>query len=193
MSEPRLETLLRRLADCPAEFLLDLPGEEAAQVRPAAVVEDVLRGFGAEALLPGEAALLDPDGKARRRRARLAMAGAWLLADEAFAGRAGLGPKAKEFLLGLAEGSLSEVVEPGLFVTDPDRREELARLALRALGLRAAGETTAQAEDRLAALDSLETQRTAQQAKAAQERARKVMEAMKKKAAEEAAAKASRE
>lgn len=193
MTEPKLEALLRRLADCPAEFLLELPGEEAAQVAPSAVVEDVLRALGGGALAPAEAASFAPSGKAGRRRCLLAMVGAWVLADESFAGRPGLGGKAKDFFLELARGPLSDIHEPRLFVTEADRREELARLALSALGLRPAGETASQAEDRLAALDSVETRRTAQQAKAAQERARAVMEAMKKKAAEEAAAKASRE
>jgi hypothetical protein len=193
MSEPRLEALLRRLADCPPEFLLELPGPEAAQVVPAAVVEDVLRSFGGGALAPAEAAAFTPSGKAGRRRCLLAMVGAWLLGGEAFAGRPGLGEKAKDFFLELARGPLSEIQEPRAFVTEADRREELARLALSALGLRPFGETASQAEDRLAALDSVETRRTAQQARAAQERARAVMEAMKKKAAEEAAAKVSRE
>lgn len=190
MPEPRLEALLRRLSDCPAEFLLDLPADEASIVVPSAVVADALAAFGA-ALAPAEAKELAPSGKAARRRACLTMVGAWLLADEAFSGLPGSGPKAKAFLLSL--GPLSEISEPSQFVTDPDRREELARLALRALGLHPAGETAVQAEDRLAALDSIETRRTAQEAKAAQERARAVMEAMQKKAAAEAAAKGSRE
>lgn len=193
MTEPRLEALNRRLADCPAEFLLELPVEEAQQIAPAAVVEDVLRSLGGGALAPAEAASLTPSGKAGRRRCLLAMVGAWLLGDEAFVGRPGLEAKGKEFLLELARGPLSDIHEPRAFVTDADRREELARLALFALDLRPFGETASQAEDRLAALDSVETRRTSQQAKAAQERARAVLEAMKKKAAEEAAAKVSRE
>lgn len=186
MPEPRLEDLTRRLADCPPEFLLELPDEEAGLVNPGAVLSDALAAFGGPPLAAGEAKAV-----AQRRGARLAMTAAWLLGHDSFAGRAGLAPKAKAFLLSLAP--LAAAVEPGLFVTDADRREELARLALRALGLRAAGESAAQAEDRLAALDSLETRRTAELARAAQERAREVREAMKRKAAEEAAAKASRE
>lgn len=193
MTEPKLEALLRRLSDCPAEFLLELPGPEAAQVAPSAVVEDVVRSLGGGALASAEAASFNPAGKAGRRRCMLAMVGAWLLGDEAFSGQPGLGPKAKDFFLELARGPLSDIHEPRAFVTQSDRREELARLALSALGLKPSGETASQAEDRLAALDSVETQRTAQQAKAAQERARAVLEAMKKKAAEEAAAKVSRE
>lgn len=193
MPEPRLEALLRRLADTPPECLLELPAEEAGLVSPAAVLSDALTGLGGPPLTPAEAKEAAGSGAAARRGARLAMTGAWLLGSESFAGRPGVAPKARAFLLDLAGGALAAAVEPGLFVTDADRREELARLALRALGLRAAGETAAQAEDRLAALDSLETRRTAEQARAAQERARAVMEAMKEKAAQEAAAKASRE
>lgn len=193
MPEPCLEALLRRLSDCPAEFLLELPAEEADRVTPAAVVEDLLRSLGGGPLAPDEAASFVPSGKAGRVRCRLAMVGAWLLGEESFSGRPGLALKAKDFLLELARGPLSNIHDPRAFVVDPDRREELARLALFALDLRPAGESASQAEDRLSALDSVETRRTAQESKAAQERARAVLEAMKKKAAEEAAAKPSRE
>jgi len=79
------------------------------------------------------------------------------------------------------------------FVRDPDRREELVRLCLRDLGLRPAGETVAQAQDRLATLNTAERQRVLQAARQAEERARAIREAMAKQAAEEAAAQYSRE
>jgi hypothetical protein len=50
-------------------------------------------------------------------------------------------------------------------VAGTDRREELARLCLRALGLRPAGETAAQAEDRLATLNSVERRRVLHEVK----------------------------
>ena len=78
-------------------------------------------------------------------------------------------------------------------MADPERREELALLALRALGLRPAGETLAQAQDRLVTVSSAERARTVAAARRAEERARAIREAMRKKAAEEAAAKVSRE
>ena len=74
-------------------------------------------------------------------------------------------------------------------VSDPDRREELARLCLRALGLLPAGETAAQAQDRLTTLSTAERQRVIREAREAERRAQKIREAMVKKAAEEAAAK----
>ncbi|HNF58686.1 MAG TPA: hypothetical protein PLN89_03850, partial [Elusimicrobiota bacterium] len=70
---------------------------------------------------------------------------------------------------------------------------ELARRLLKALDLRPEGETPAQAEDRLGALDSVELRRVMEASRQAQERAKSVLEAMRKKAAQEAAAQYGRE
>jgi hypothetical protein len=78
-------------------------------------------------------------------------------------------------------------------VTDPDRREELARRCLRALGLLPGGETAAQAADRLGTLDSVERARVIAATRDAELRAAEVRKAMQAQAAAEAAAKASRE
>ena len=79
------------------------------------------------------------------------------------------------------------------WVADPERREELSRLALHALDLRPAGESLAQAQDRLNTVSSAERARVIAAARAAEARAQAVREAMAKKAAEEAAAKVARE
>ena len=79
------------------------------------------------------------------------------------------------------------------FVTDPDRREELARLALARLGFRPAGETLAQAQDRLTTLNSAERARVMKAAQAGEQRARQIREALVRKAAEESADKYTRE
>ena len=79
------------------------------------------------------------------------------------------------------------------FVSDPDRREELARVALARLGYRPAGETLAQAQDRLTTLNSAERARVMNASRAAEERARQIREALAKKAAEESADKWTRE
>ena len=78
-------------------------------------------------------------------------------------------------------------------VTDPDRREELARLALARLGFRPAGETVAQAQDRLTTLNSAERARVMKAAQVAEQRARQIREALARKAAEESADKWTRE
>jgi hypothetical protein len=115
--------------------------------------------------------------------------GAWLLADPALRPS----PAGAWGLLTDELRRVAEHVSAEALVDDPDHREELARRALRALDLVPAGETEAQAADRLSALDSVERARVLEATRAAEERAAEVRAAMHAKAAAEAAAKASRE
>jgi hypothetical protein len=96
-------------------------------------------------------------------------------------------------LLDKESGELAIQCAARKFVADPDRREELARLALARLGFRPAGETLAQAQDRLTTLNSTERARVMKASRAAEERARQIREALVRKAAEESADKFSRE
>lgn len=180
---PLLEHLMRRLAETPADF------SGNARVNVAAVLSDVLVALGGTSLLRRDANLLKGDAGKPEQRVRL-LAG-WLLHDAWFVEKKSFAPAALEFFL---EGiqSVSEVA-PEKFVNDPDRREEFVRVSLNALGLRPRGETIAQAQDRLTTLNSAERARVIQAARAAQERAREIREAMLKRAAEEAAAKMNRE
>lgn len=88
---------------------------------------------------------------------------------------------------------LAALVSADVFVTDPDRREELVRLCLAALGLRPEAESEAQALDRLTTLSSVKREKVIRATKEHLERARQLREAMRRKEAEEAAAKATRE
>ncbi|HXG64290.1 MAG TPA: hypothetical protein VNO70_04225 [Blastocatellia bacterium] len=192
-----LETLTHRLAECPADFLAE-PRDRSGrgQVYVAAVVSDLLRDLGGSPLTRIEAAAFEfmPKGQARADRARLRtiLIASWLLHDPWFISQGRFARQAYYLLLnGLTE--LSSHVDPALFVSDPDRREELARVCLKGLGLRPAGETVSQAEDRLTTLDSVERARVVREARAAEERARQIREAMARKAAEEAAATYGRE
>src|SRR5205823_9927264 len=91
-------------------------------------------------------------------------------------------------------GELAELVPATAVVSDPDRREELARLCLKSLGLRPAGESEEQSADRLTTLSSAERQRVVNAARKAEARAQKVRdEIARRKAAAEADAKAIRE
>ena len=76
---------------------------------------------------------------------------------------------------------------------DPERREELARVTLAAFELRPAGESLAQAQDRLQAISGAERKRLIEAVQAAEKRAREVREALLAKAAAEAADKDTRE
>lgn len=76
---------------------------------------------------------------------------------------------------------------------DQARREELIRRVLRAMGRRPAGESARQARDRLKQVDAVEQHALLVKAQQREKRAREVRAALARKAAEEAAAKVSRE
>lgn len=191
---PDLERLTRRLAETPPEFLRP-PGArkgERGAVLVAAVVSDLLRDLGGELLTAALARPFGASDESGRRRLSLVLVAAWLLADRWFRDANRFAPAAYE-LLSTGLDDLAAIVEPARFTSDPERREELARVCLRALGLRPAGESEAQSADRLATLDSAERIHLLRDTRRAQERVREVREAMRKKAAEEAAAAYGRE
>lgn len=184
---PQLEALTRRLSECPADFLAE-PRTPSGQgeVVIAAVVSDLICELGGSPLRRQEAALFQ-GAPEDRNRLRLVLVACWLLYDPWFREGKRFAPQAYKFLAGDL-GELASMARADAFVTSPDRREELARLCLKAVGLRPAGETDAQAEDRLTTISSIERARVVRAAREAQERARKIREAMARKAAEEAAA-----
>jgi hypothetical protein len=188
---PPLETLLRRLAGTPGEFLAvpRIAGRGAVQVD--AVVADLLRSFGQAP----EPALLTPFRAASqkdRNRLSVALLLSWLLADDWF--RAGGAPAAALLsVITEAAAELAPATAAEVFTRDPDRREEMARLTLARLDFRPAGETVAQAQDRLKSISAAERARVIKAARAAEERARSIREALAKKAAEESADKYTRE
>lgn len=189
MNGPPVEHLTRRLLACPPVFL-DPGGFDLR-----AVAADLLRDLAGDPLLRVETTAivvppLPPHPKAPNRRGVIAVA-LWLLHDPAFHSSGLAGPAADLLAHGL--DGLAEVVEAPLFVTDPDRREELVRVVLAALGLRPEGETAEQAADRLSTLDSAERVRVLRDTQIAEERARRIQDAIRRKAEEEAAAKATRE
>ncbi len=186
---PPIEHLTRRLLACPPVFL------DPGGLDPRAVAADLLRDLAGDPLLrvSTDAIVvppLPPHPKPQNRRLVVAVA-LWLLHDPAFHGL-GL-VRAATDLLAHGLDPLAEVVEAPQFVTDADRREELVRVVLGALNLLPEGETELQAADRLTTLDSAERVRILRDTQIAEERARRVQEALKKKAEEEAAAKAMRE
>ena len=191
-----MEGLTRRLAECPAEFLAEPRIGMNGQVRVAAVVADLVRDLGGPLLTPAQVEVFQPRRSDRAGQQRnwlaLVLVGAWLLGDPWFRQDQRFGASAAGFLSDRLR-ELADLNVAGKFVSDPDRREELARLCLSGLGLRPAGETAAQAADRLTTISSTERRRVLEAARLAEERAQAVRAAMAKKAAEEAAAQSSRE
>lgn len=189
---PPVERLVHRLAACPDAFLAPPRIGDAGVVSVGAVLGDAVRARGAE--LPE--AWLDAVGPAvadagTERWLRAVLVTCWLVADDELDGLVGA-----DALLGLLTAdlrALTDLVAPEDLVGDDDRREELARLLLRSCGVVPAGETEGQAADRLATLDSVSRTRVEAEARAAEQRAREVREAMERRRAAEAAARASRE
>ena len=189
---PLLETLTRRLAECPPEFLAAPRLGAAGKVVVPAVVADLLREVGGVPLTQAQlAGFENKDPWQRRNRLCLILVACWLLDDAWFRQPA----LAEPVLALLSQGlhGLAEAASADKFVTDPDRREELARVCLKGLGLRPAGETIAQAEDRLATLSSVERASLLKATAAAEKRAADIRAAMARKAEEEANMKAMRE
>jgi hypothetical protein len=187
---PDLAALVHRLAECPPDFLEEPRIGDAGIVDVAAVVWDLMFD------LIGTAVAFDPApfvarGPEDRARLRIVLVASWLFHDAWFRGKE-LG---QPILIVLANSftELAALVPADKLVRDDDRREELARLCLARLGLTPKGETPAHAADRLAMLDSVERYRVVLLTQEAEARAKHVREALKKKAAEEAAAKVSRE
>lgn len=188
---PPLERLTHRLAECPEVFLHPPRRQKRGAVHVDAVVHDLLLALVGATPPPGATAPFRA-AQARVPHLQLVLIAAWLLHDEWFRGQ----PDCQQAILAwLGEGlaPLAHLVDPELFVTDPERREELARLCLAALGFRPAGESENQASDRLTSLSTVHRQAILARTKAKEEKARKLREAMERRRAREAAAKAVRE
>ena len=188
---PQLDLLLHRLADCPPEFQAEPHRGQSGTIAVAAVVCDHFREMDAyDESAEENTKTLRGFGKTRQQLIAITT---WLLHEGWFLERPELASDMWSLLLGEKLGELSRMLRPEMTVTDPDRREELVRVSLNALGLRPQGESVAQATDRLTTLDSVERERVVRKTRAAEARAREIREQMAAQAAEEAAARYSRE
>ena len=185
---PPIEHLLRRMSECPAEFwettIVGSGKNSRGYKQLVAILGDHFRAmqadFDAASFLMG---LLEP---APNLRGLLSVT-AWLLHDEWFIAKPELIEPMQELFCSSRLKNLAEIVQAGQFVQDADRREELVRLCLAELDLRPAGESLAQATDRLNTLDSVERMRVLSATLAAERRAREVREEMAKAKAMESA------
>lgn len=183
---PPLERLTRRLAETPDEFLAEPRIDGSGRVATAALVGDLFHARGQAVTTAEMRALAGAD----RNHLILTAVALWLIADD---WAEGASRDALLDLLGPRLGDLAAAGRADLFVSDVDRREELARTVLAALALAPEGETPTQAADRLSAVSAAERRRLLRASQAAEARARAVREALIRKAAEESADKYTRE
>ncbi len=189
---PKLETLLRRLSECPSEFLESVQGNDGAQ-QIVAIVCDHFRAYGEQNPTDSSDAWIQSilqESKPTIPRVRywgMLSIACWLLHDEWFLQRPQMASSTWNWLRNESLEKLCSIVQPSLCLTDPDRREELVRLCLHAVNVRPLGETLEQSMDRKTTLDSVERQRILQETAEAERRAREVREAMARKQALESA------
>jgi hypothetical protein len=177
----------------PPAFRLVPEGFEGGRVRVRAVIGDLMEtmfGDAPEALLAAFDKVATT--KVELNRLQWVLAAAHVLwhptLRSASPQRTGV-----EKLLVQDLSALAVAVPSASLVSDEERREELARRVLAAAGLRLPGESATQAADRLKQVDSVERRRVLAAAAERERRSREVREMMARKAAEEAAAKVSRE
>ena len=109
-----------------------------------AVVGDLLQLLNAPPRSGQLARFAGSDARLDRNRLAITLLLCWLLSDDWFR-QSNLEATNILALLDKGANELAAQVAARKFVTDPDRREELARFALAQLGFRPAGETLAQA------------------------------------------------
>lgn len=191
---PPLAEFLRWLVEMPDAFSAEPLGFGKGTLPVAAVVADLYETyFGAypeESLL--SAFRPAKTGKAERNRLRWVLAACHLLWHPALRGCGAATEQLNRLLIEeLAQVATAEDADS--LRTEEERREELVRRTLRALGLSLPGESAQEAEDRLTQVDSVERRRLLRAAAEKEKRAREVRDMMARRAAEEAAAKVSRE
>lgn len=192
---PAVAALTRRLAECPQELLLEPRTGQvpSGAVEVEAVVNDLLLALGAAGGLSEDAAgRYQGAGPEDRNLLRLTLVAAWLCHDP-FLREGGAHPDGVLRWLREALPPLAGLVAADLFVSDADRREELVRSLLAALGITPAGERPAEAADRLRALSTVERARIIRDTRAQQERARQLREQLASERARQAAARYSSE
>ncbi|WP_129776565.1 hypothetical protein [Peristeroidobacter soli] len=189
---PPLQQLLHRITATPPDFMAEPRIGNKGEVHTVAVVRDLLASKGHVVELASLSALAGRDVKADRNRLSITLLIAWLLADPALTIER---ERLVDILTLLKDDAtrLAGYTNARQLFEDLERREELARLTLSKLGLRPAGETMAQAQDRFTSISSLERARLLAASQEAEARARAIREQLAKKAAEESANKWTRE
>jgi hypothetical protein len=189
---PSLEHLLHRIAGVPSEFSAEPLIASKGEVHVPAVVRDLFAMRGLHLDIATLSVFAGRDAKTDRNRLSIALLMCWVLSDREIP----VAPEGSELMLGLLRddaGQLATYTNVNKLSQDAERREELARLILARLGLRPAGETAAQAQDRFTSISSIERARILKASQQAEQRARALREALAKKAAEESADKWTRE
>ncbi|HOP64573.1 MAG TPA: hypothetical protein PK358_14835 [Spirochaetota bacterium] len=192
---PSLEAMMDRLAAIPPEFTegMGKAGGKKSGVKLPALVNDLLTDLGGGHITPEEVKALETSPEKKPHLEIVAIL-CHIYHDPALRELSVSHEKIRKFFLSRKPEELASCIDDaGIFITDPERREEICRLALNVTGMYPSGENEKRAKERLATLDSVEREKILDKTREAQKRAREIREAMLRKEAEEAASKMSRE
>ncbi len=198
MAAPPMAALLRHLADAPLDWLAPPELSRSPGVRVSALLADCLEAQRATPLTDAEAVPFEAQDKQSLGRLRLNMLALWVLYQPELLAvlRGRLDAARRAGLLDFLQRDLAERavhLSAQRVMDSGEGREELVRQLLDRLKLLPADESASAFSYRLKARDSIEQAQLVAAARAAEERARKLREAMARKAAEEAAMKYNRE
>lgn len=189
---PPIQELTRHLAECPQSFLAEpLQPNGSGEVHVAAVVADLLRALGSPLVTREQVKNFSYSSplavRQERNRLRLVLLSCWLCSQAQLLKNL----KLESVVAWLSQDGfydLARLAPVESFLSDPERREELARWCLASNSLLPSGESKQEAENRLDALSTVKRDAVIKEAKLAQERARKVREEMAQKERERQAA-----
>lgn len=192
---PSLEALMDRLAEVPADFLKKYgktPGDADCIFLPA-IINDLLLDTGDDPLTADESEKTEKFRTGKNLQQLIGIL-CYIYHDSFFINNKVEPGLIRGIIFSKRLASLGETADNAdQFITDPDRREELCRIAIDAAGFYPDGEDEKKSRDRLASLDSIERKKILDKTREAQKRAREIREAMLRQEAEEAASKMTRE
>jgi hypothetical protein len=188
---PSLEILIRCLEDMPPDFLGNPAPDCESRLFTGALISDLFRQCGTmlqiEKLKEYDLYGSPEDVNLSKLRSLTC----WFLHHDSL--KTFINEESLFQIMDVAIPSLASEYPARKYSEDGERREELVRKILSCLSLRPAGETPAQAEDRLQSLDSGERKRMIAASRESEKRAREIREALAREAARRAADKYTRD
>jgi hypothetical protein len=188
---PSLETLIRCLEDMPPDFLGNPVPACGSRPFTGALISDLFRQYGTALPIEKLKEYDLYDSPEDVNLSQLRSLTCWFLHHDSL--KAFIEKESLIQVMDIAIPSLATEYPARKYIEDGERREELVRTILSSLSLRPAGETPAQAEDRLQSLDSGERKRMIAATRESEKRAREIREALAREAARRAADKYTRD